>query len=72
MIKSFKENKTDSEKWDWLLKNKNSSLIVNLDNDETFVVDRGTGEFADFSHSIGQSPGVQILLETLGLQVTVI
>jgi hypothetical protein len=35
MVKEFLENKTDEERWAWVINNKNKGIIVLLDNDTT-------------------------------------
>ena len=66
MVKKFAKNATDSEKWQWVLENKDNGIIVALDNDETYVIDEDGDEVINFTYPIGQR--VSILLEVLGIE----
>ena len=70
LMKKFKTLKTDKERWELLITNKESGLVVMLDNDDTFIVDNNDAD-ADpitFDWYIGKAPGIPELLEAIGIE----
>lgn len=69
-IEELRACKTDKERWRWLLDNKDSGLIVMLDNDDTFVSDPDDegADVVQFDWYIGWSQGVIDLLDVLGIK----
>ena len=69
LFNKFNSLKSDRERWQWVIDNQNLGIIVNLDNDDTFItvddVDEGLGRFDDY---IGDSDGIFILLEVLKIK----
>ena len=57
--------KTDKEKWEWVIHNKN--VVVCLDNDETFILDSKTNEYISFDNYIGNSFGLCTLLDVIDI-----
>ena len=70
MIEEFKDLPSDEEKWHWVHKHAQEVTII-LDNDETYLThdsdmdnELDTGKF---SESIGNSPGIPALLESMNI-----
>lgn len=69
----FGEAANDGEKWDYVLRNQHLGMVVNLDNDDTFIVfpdevengDCWIGQFYDY---IGWTDGTQMLLQSVGIK----
>jgi len=57
---------SDKDLWEEAC-SKEATII--LDNDETYVDFSDGGEWISFHDSIGNSPGIPVLLEMLGLRV---
>jgi len=69
-LDNLKEFKTDREKWRYIInlsKTEKENLVVMLDNDQTFVVEKGSDDYVDFHYHIGWSYGVMVLLTELGI-----
>ena len=70
-LKEFEKLQTDKERWIWLQKNQDKGLIVNLDNDNTFVTDGNDPEidgYVNFDDYVGSISGVQELLSAMGIR----
>jgi len=69
-LDNLKKMKTDKEKWRYIIdlsKEERENLIVMLDNDQTFVVEKGSDDYVYFRDYIGWSIGVQSFLAELGI-----
>ena len=65
LIDEFNQLKTDVERWVWVKSHQHTGAVVNLDNDDTFIV---IGDlYATFDSYIGWSDGVQELLKAMGI-----
>lgn len=69
-LEELRKIKKDQDKWKWLIANQDTGLIVNLDNDDTFVVDPNDEDSdpVDFIDYVGCSDGVQELLSAVGIK----
>lgn len=68
-LEKFKALKTDKERWAFLISNPDCGLIVNLDNDDTFVTSENEDEyFVNFDDYLGWSGGVFDLLGVIGIK----
>lgn len=67
-LTKFKNLKNDTEKWEFLIKNK-TTLTVQLDNDDTFVIDKNSNndEYGNFDDYLGWSQGIFKLLSALNI-----
>jgi len=63
------ESMTDLEQWQWLINfTDKSDLIMQLDNDTNYVTFKNYREgYLVFNEYIGNSYGVELLLEALGI-----
>ena len=67
------QNLSEQDKWHFLKVNQYLGLIVNLDNDSTFVThkdieDRGEDDhLLEFDESIGNQEGIFALLDSIGI-----
>jgi hypothetical protein len=70
----FNKLQNDGEKWKWVLNNQDKDIVVMLDNDYTYAVFTNTNTEEDddtilyFDYYIGDSDGILILLEALGIK----
>ncbi|MCK5602600.1 hypothetical protein KAR91_12040 [Candidatus Pacearchaeota archaeon] len=70
-LKELEKIKGDAAKWKWLQQNQDKGLLVQLDNDGTFVIDlydESVDDFVDFDEYVGWSRGVCVLLEAMGIK----
>lgn len=71
LIKEFKSLRSDKQRWEWLIIHKDQGLRLELDNDDTILIDiEYTGEdacYASFESYIGCSEGVLNLLHAIGI-----
>ena len=72
LIDEFDALRGDKARWDWLIANKDKSLRLVLDNDDTMIVDNSAHEddennTASFDSYIGWSEGVLNLLHAIGI-----
>ncbi|WP_373031630.1 hypothetical protein [Sulfurovum sp.] len=69
-LKELSKIEGDINKWKWLMENQEAGLIVNLDNDDTFVTDPDSEDdfCVDFDGYVGWSDGVISLLEAIGIK----
>jgi len=66
----LKDFKNDTEKWEWVIKNKHNGIVIMLDNDCTFCVLDDTVDDSDyfpFDHYIGNTTGIETLLKVMGI-----
>ena len=63
----FAQLEDDSDRWKWVIRNKDKDFIVMLDNDYTFILFEGEFKSFDFDHYVGWSEGVFDLLDALGV-----
>jgi hypothetical protein len=65
--KEFNKLKSDDERWEWLLKNKEAKdYVLFIDNDDTFIVfEEDDDKIVSFDDYIGWSTGVNCLLTVL-------
>ena len=72
-IKKLLESKNDRDKFLWLIENQHTGLILNLDNDDTFLTHNFIdGEYIGFDDYIGCSDGVQQLLDAINIKYEVV
>lgn len=69
-MEEFNKQANDKHRWELLLNNKQMGWVLILDNDETYVTSSHIEgcEWFKFSKSIGNSPGLCALLETIGVK----
>ena len=76
MIKEFKNLKNDKARWEWLIIHKDQGLRLELDNDDTTLIDTtidpdGVDDsveyYASFDSYVGWSEGVIDLLQAIGI-----
>lgn len=71
LLDDFKRLKNDKERWEFVIENK-EHIMVNLDNDDTFITIIGYEDledcYADFDFYIGENDGVANLLDAIGVQ----
>ena len=70
LIEQFKSLPNDTERWAWVVGNKDILPTVQLDNDNTaFWIPTGDdeGELLLFEHYIGKSYGIICLLDAVGV-----
>jgi len=69
-IAEFQALSNDVDRWKWVINNQDTGVIVNLDNDETFITfkDENEEDYETFCHYIGWSDGVTELLEAIGVR----
>ena len=68
----FDKFKSDEDRWNWLIENKDEDFIMMLDNDYTYVQfgdDRGC-LYSDLANYLGWSSGVYKLLNAIGIKVS--
>ena len=59
----------DKKRWDFLKENQHLGLLVNLDNDDTFVTHEDIEDgMLQFNEYIGWSDGILTLLESVGIE----
>ena len=68
LIKEFKTLKNDKEKWLWVKNHQTDGVIVNCDNDSTFITIGD--EYADFEEYIGWADGIFKLFEAMNINAT--
>ena len=69
LLHEFEKLKTDEEKWIWVINNQENNIIVNLDNDGTFITIKGNDDdYGDFIDYIGWSDGIFSLLKAIGIK----
>lgn len=69
LSKEFDRLSTDPERWEFVLNHKDEGIILNLDNDSTFIVIKGLEDwYGDFDEYIGWSDGIFNLLEVIGIE----
>ena len=64
----FNKLPDDAHRWKFVKDNQDKNIMVHLDNDDTFITIEGENGFGSFDEYIGNSYGVVILLEFLGIQ----
>lgn len=69
LFEEFNALKSDKEKWLWVKAHQEDGILVNLDNDDTFVTIRDHEGYAQFNDYIGSSEGIFGLLRALGVKV---
>jgi len=69
-IAEFQALSNDVDRWKWVINNQDTGVIVNLDNDETFITfkDENEEDYETFCYYIGWSDGVTELLEAIGVR----
>ncbi len=69
IIKKNWETLTDELRWKFLANNSHLNLIVNLDNDDTFVTHPNIeDESLEFNEFIGCKDGIPILLKAFNIK----
>ncbi len=60
---------SDKERWLFLLDSQHLGFIVQLDNDDTFVIHPDIeDEYLQFNEYIGWSDGIQVLLNAINIK----
>ena len=73
LFKEFESLKNDKERWLWVKDHQKDGIIVNLDNDDTFITIENyapiEGEgYSNFEGYIGWSEGIFSLLEAMSIR----
>ena len=65
--RGFLKLKDDKQRWRYVVAHRESVTIL-LDNDETYASFNGTEEWCAFDWYIGNGPGCEVTLESMGLK----
>lgn len=71
LIKEFKTLKDDEERWLWVKNHQTDGVIVNCDNDSTFItIGDDSDEYADFEEYVGWTDGIFKLFAAMNINAT--
>lgn len=71
LFETFNNLQNDEARWKWLIVNQDKGIIVNCDNDDTFITtpdDEDDEDYASFDNYVGWSDGVFDLLKAIGIE----
>lgn len=68
LIKEFKTLEDDEERWSWVKDHQTDGVIVNCDNDSTFITIGD--EYADFEEYVGWTDGIFKLFKAININAT--
>lgn len=70
LMNDFNSQKSDTERWRWLIDNKDNGVTVVCDNGCTYITIEGMEEKSIFASCVGSSNGLLSLLEAIGIKAT--